>query len=233
MIATLKALSLLLSYPSQELKDEAPTLRGAIAEERLLKPLTRKALDPLFAALEADELLDLQGGYVDLFDRTRSLSLHLFEHVHGESRERGQAMIDLRTAYGDQGLLMVSDELPDYLPAFLEFVALLPLKDARRMLGEPIHVLQALHERLLDRQTPYAAVFGALVEASGARPNPDSLREIRGKPDARADDFAAVDKAWEEAPVRFGPEQPQPTGFVAKMRAWARPADGVRANPNR
>jgi nitrate reductase molybdenum cofactor assembly chaperone NarJ/NarW len=232
MIATLKVLSLLLSYPSQELKEEAAALRAALAEERLLKPQTRKALDPLFAALQADDLLELQGGYVDLFDRSRALSLHLFEHVHGESRERGQAMIDLRGAYSEQGLLMVSDELPDYLPAFLEYAAMLPLKEVRRTLAEPVHVLQALHERLLERETPYAAVLGALVELSGALPHPDALQELRAKPDPRADDFEAVDKAWEEAPVRFGPEAPEPTGFMAKMRAWRRPADGRRPSPN-
>jgi nitrate reductase delta subunit len=233
MIVTLKVLSLLLSYPSQELKDEAAALRASLAEERLLKPQTRKALDPLFEELEQDELLELQGRYVDLFDRTRSLSLHLFEHVHGESRERGQAMIDLRAAYSDQGLLMVSDELPDFLPAFLEFAAVLPFKEARHTLSEPVHVFQALQERLLDRGTPYAAVLGALVELSGAKPQPDALQEQRGKPDYRADDFEAVDKAWEEEAVRFGPEPVEPTGLMAKLRAWRRPADGVRTGPNR
>lgn len=233
MIVTLKVLSLLLSYPSQELKEEAAALHAALAGERLLKPQTLAALTPLFAELEHDELLELQGRYVDLFDRTRSLSLHLFEHVHGESRERGQAMIDLRAAYDEQGLLMVSDELPDFLPAFLEFAAVLPVREARRTLSEPVHVLQALQERLLERETPYAAVLGALVEMSGARPHPDALQEQRGKPDYRADDFEAVDKAWEEEAVRFGPEPAEPTGFMAKMRAWRRPADGVRTGPNR
>lgn len=233
MIATLKVLSLLLSYPSQELKDEAGALRAALEGERLLKPQTLRALEALFDELARNDLLELQGRYVDLFDRTRSLSLHLFEHVHGESRERGQAMIDLRAAYGEQGLLMVSDELPDFLPAFLEFAAVLPLKEARRTLAEPVHVLQALHERLQARGTPYAAVLAALVELSGARPHPDALQELRAKPDPGADDFEAVDKAWEEEAVRFGPEPAEPTGLMAKLRAWRRPADGVRTGPNR
>lgn len=233
MIATLKVLSLLLSYPSAELKGEAAALRAAVAGEGLLKPAARKRLDPLFDILESESLLELQARYVDLFDRSRALSLHLFEHVHGESRERGQAMIDLRSAYSGEGLLMVSDELPDYLPAFLEYAAMLPPKDMRRSLGEPVHVLQALHERLLERETPYAAVLGALVELSGAKPHPDALQELRARPDPRADDFEAVDKAWEEAPVRFGPDTPEPTGFMAKMRAWRRPAEGVRQGPQR
>src|SRR5690606_7674033 len=82
-------------------------------------------------------------------------SLHIFEHVHGESRERGQAMIDLRESYTEQGLLMTSDELPDYLPACLEFVSLLPVEEARHALADPVHVLQPLHDRLRERVSPY------------------------------------------------------------------------------
>lgn len=233
MILTLKALSLLLSYPSQELKESSPALRAAIAQERVLSPRAKTALDRLLTEVEADELLELQGRYVDLFDRTRSLALHLFEHVHGESRERGQAMIDLHSAYSEQGLFMVSDELPDYLPTFLEYAALLPLKEARRALSEPAHVLQALFERLKERDTPYAAIFGALLEISGARPQDEAMQALRAKPDPRADDFEAVDEAWEDAPVRFGPEAPQPTGFMAKMRAWRRPAGAARQSSER
>ena len=227
MNRTLKALSLLLSYPSEELKADAGELRAAFAEEQLLKPRTRAALEPLLRSLEIDELFDLQGRYVDLFDRTRSLSLHLFEHVHGESRERGQAMIDLRAAYLDQGLLMTAEELPDYLPAFLEFASVLPLRDASQMLAQPAHVLVALHERLAKRGTPYAAVMRAVVEIAGARIDEQALEDLRSRPDPAADDFEAVDAAWAEAPVRFGPEQPEPTGFVAKLRAWRRPAGGA------
>ncbi|MET3528665.1 nitrate reductase molybdenum cofactor assembly chaperone [Phenylobacterium koreense] len=225
MSRTLKALSLLLSYPTEELKADAQSLRAAIASEHDLKPRTRSALDPLFEEFARDELLDLQGRYTDLFDRTRSLSLHLFEHVHGESRERGQAMIDLRETYLAQGFYMTPDELPDYLPAFLEFASLLPAREARRLLAQPSHVFQALFERLAKRRTPYAAVLQAIVELSGARVDPDAIEDLRRQPDASADDFTAVDAAWEEAPVRFGPETPQPTGFVAKLRAWKRPAD--------
>ena len=227
MIASLKVLSLLLSYPSEELKAGAGELREALAREELLSPASRAALEPLLQELESEDILDLQGSYVDLFDRTRSLSLHLFEHIHGESRERGQAMIDLRGTYVEQGLLMVSDELPDYLPAFFEFASLLPLKEARQALAEPVHVLEALHERLRERESSYASVLRAAIEFSGVRASVEALQELRAKPDSRADDFEAVDKDWEDAPVRFGPEQPTPTDFMTKLRAWARPAAGI------
>jgi nitrate reductase delta subunit len=224
MIRTLKALSVLLGYPDDELKAGVAELRRAIASEALLSPRARAALEPLFRELERDELIDLQGRYVDLFDRTRSLALHLFEHVHGESRERGQAMIDLRETYLAQGWEMTPRELPDYLPAFLEFAAMLPLREARAALSDPVHVLQALHERLAERSSPYAAVLAATVEIAGARPAAETLKELRARPDPHADDFEAVDADWEEAPVRFGPAPAEPTGFIAKMRAWRRPA---------
>lgn len=224
MIRTLKALSLLLSYPSAELQAGAGELRAAIAGEGLLKPRTRAALEPLLASLETEDLFDVQGRYVDLFDRTRSLSLHLFEHVHGESRERGQAMIALRETYLEQGFHMTPNELPDYLPAFLEFASVLAPREARRLLAQPAHVLAALHERLARRHTPYAAVMQAVVELSGGKVDVEALKELRDKPDPSADDFEAVDAAWEEAPVRFGPERAEPTGFMAKLRAWRRPA---------
>lgn len=225
MSRTLKALSLLLSYPTDELKADAAALRTAILAEQDLKPKTKAALDPLFASFMQRELLDLQGHYTDLFDRTRSLSLHLFEHVHGESRERGQAMIDLRDTYLAQGFHMTPQELPDYLPAFLEFASLLPPREACQLLAQPAHVFQALFERLAKRRTPYATVLQAVVELAGGRIDPDAVEDLRRQPDASADDFAAVDAAWEEAPVKFGPETPQPTGFAAKMRAWKRPAE--------
>jgi nitrate reductase delta subunit len=227
VIASLKILSLLLSYPSEELKAGVPELRETLAHEAVFSPVACAGLDALLGEIERENILDLQGAYVDLFDRTRSLSLHLFEHVHGESRERGQAMIDLRGTYANQGLLMVSDELPDYLPAFFEFASLLPLKEARQALAEPVHVLEALHERLRERETPYASVLRAAIEFSGARAKAEVLQELRAAPDPRADDFEAVDKDWEEAPVKFGPEQPTPTDFMTKLRAWARPASGV------
>lgn len=232
MSRVLKVLSLLLTYPTEQLKAEAGELRAALAQDPSVKPSARNVLTPLFDSLERDELLDLQCRYVDLFDRTRSLSLHLFEHVHGESRERGQAMIDLRETYLERGFHMTPEELPDYLPAFLEFASLLPEHEARQLLRQPAHVIQALHERLVKRGAIYASVFEALLELARTRPSAEALEILRRQPDASADDFEAVDAAWEEAPVRFGPESPAPTGFVAKMRAWKRPAEpaGRRAD---
>ncbi len=135
MIKALKALSALLIYPSKELRQAAGEISEAIENEPALSAGVRDQLHRLLKELAGDDLYDLQERYVLLFDHTRSLSLHLFEHVHGESRDRGQAMIDLKTQYEKAGLLLDTTELPDFLPLFLEYVSTLPAAEARDIAG--------------------------------------------------------------------------------------------------
>ena len=151
MVKTLKVLSLLLSYPTAELQDHAAELHDTLGREDLLTGQARRALNPLLEQLGRGDLYDLQERYVLLFDRTRSLSLYLFEHVHGESRDRGQAMIDLKAQYEAAGLAMDTRELPDFLPLFLEYLATLPVEDACKTLGQPAHIFAAIAERLRKR----------------------------------------------------------------------------------
>ena len=108
------------------------------------------------------DLFDTQERYVWLFDRTRSLSLHLFEHVHGESRDRGQAMVDLAQHYEQNGFVISTRELPDFLPLFLEFLSVIPVEDARQLLDDPIEIIATLDERLRKRKSAYRVVFQAL-----------------------------------------------------------------------
>jgi nitrate reductase molybdenum cofactor assembly chaperone NarJ/NarW len=220
MRLTLRALAALLSYPSAELQAHIGEIRAALAAERVLPRASMRRLEPLLRSFETEELLDLQSEYSDLFDRSRSLSLHLFEHVHGDSRERGQAMIDLGQQYIDRGFLLASPELPDFVPVFVEFASCLPPGETREMLGEPAHVFAALEERLVKRGSPYAAIFGALVAVAGAKPDAEALAELEAR--APSDDLAKIDEEWEEKPVTFtrpAHEMGGPTGFVAKIRA--------------
>ncbi|MGZ8361144.1 MAG: nitrate reductase molybdenum cofactor assembly chaperone [Allosphingosinicella sp.] len=154
MKLTLRALAVLLGYPSAELQAHVGEIRAALAAEAALTGDARGLLEPLLTGLERDDLLDLQSAYSELFDRSRSLSLHLFEHVHGDSRERGQAMIDLGQQYLQAGFYLESTELPDFVPVFLEFVSCLPAGEAREMLGQPAHVYAALADRLARRRSP-------------------------------------------------------------------------------
>jgi nitrate reductase delta subunit len=208
MARTFKVLSALLSYPTEELRDAAPELKAAVAGERLLPA---HAMAPVFALIDviaAADLYDAQERYVLLFDRTRSLSLHLFEHVHGESRERGQALVDLMAMYERHGLEVSAHELPDYLPLFLEFLSTLPTAEARDLLAQPLHIIAALGERLSRRDSVYAGVFQSLVALAKERPAEEALKPLREAPVDDPDDLAALDAVWAEEPVTFGPAAP-------------------------
>lgn len=223
MRTTLRALSALLAYPSAELLAHVGEIRSAVAAEGALDRKGRAALEPLLSGLETHDLLAAQAAYSELFDRSRSLSLHIFEHVHGDSRERGQAMIDLGEHYASHGSLMTSTELPDFVPVFLEFASCLPPREARAFLAEPLHVFAALAERLEARGTPYAAVLHAVVRLAGGKVDAEALAELEKS--AASDDAADIDAEWEEAPVTFSTphEMGGPTGIVAKIRSGRRP----------
>ena len=191
MNQTLRALAALLSYP-----DEA--LRAALPE---IRPFVPKELFALMKELEGQDLLVSQERYVALFDRSRALSLHLFEHVHGESRDRGQAMVDLQAMYAARGLAVEAHELPDYLPGFLEFLSVLPRKEAEGLLKEVAHVLRSLGDRLAERGSRYAGVFAALL---GLANEPGLTRELVDRLDLE-EDLAALEKTWMDPEVTFGP----------------------------
>jgi len=220
MIRTFKVLSLLLSYPTAELQGAAPELREALAGEGLLTEARHPDLYRLLDQLGERDLYDLQERYVLLFDRTRSLSLHLFEHVHGESRDRGQAMVDLQTMYAEHGLFVSARELPDYLPLFLEFLGTRPLADARELLGQPLHVLTSLRERLVKRGSDYAPVFAALEALAEGKAEPELLAEARAVPDDDPTDLAALDRAWEETAVTFGPDSAPDAQGACPKAEW-------------
>jgi len=231
MSRALKALSALLTYPTAELQQAAVEIRAALDADTLVPPRIRADLQKLTDDIAAGDLYDLQERYVLLFDRTRSLSLHLFEHVHGESRDRGQAMIDLKSQYEQAGLLMSAAELPDFLPLFLEYLATRPLKEACATFGQPAHILAALAERLRKRQSPYEAVFRTLVALSAAKPKDEEVSALLRLPDPDADDLAALDAAWEDEPVSFGPGSGGgcKDGLIARVRGGLRPAPDMPA----
>ena len=232
MTNTYKALSALLSYPTSELKDAADEIRTVILEESLAPDWSLRKLDRLIEDLKTLDLYELQERYVFLFDRTRSLCLHLFEHVHGESRDRGQAMVDLKTLYAKGGLEIGANELPDFLPLFLEYLSTRPADEARALLTEPLSVIAALKERLTKRKTPYAAIFSVLEAMAGREPATSQLDELRKAPDDDPNDLEALDAAWEDQPVTFGPGEegcPKVDQMLERMRGDEPPAGHARS----
>jgi len=230
MRKTFKALSALLSYPTAELQQAAVELRSVLDGEALLPRRIAGAIDGLIDELAVGDLYDLQERYVLLFDRTRSLSLHLFEHVHGESRDRGQAMIDLKSLYERQGLAIGASELPDFLPLFLEFASTRQPRAAIELVGQPANVIAALRERLAKRRSPYEAVMAALLKISKAKLDEAALEVLRAEPDPEPDDLAALDAAWVEQEVTFGPAAAKESCPVDRMaerlRVTAHPGPG-------
>ncbi len=224
MAHTYRALSVMLSYPTAENAALMPAALEALDREALIPARLVRRLTPLASGLLGRDLYELQARYVDLFDRTRSLSLQLYEHVHGESRDRGQAMVELLKFYSSRGLELTAKELPDHLPVFLEFLSMLPKAEAAALLGEAAHVLEALRERLKKRQSPYVRIFDALVALVETERNAEALKALLQEPDDDPDDLEALDRAWAEEQVTFGPDQvscPKAAAVVSRMEESA------------
>ncbi len=230
---TLKALSLLLSYPTRDLQRAMPEIGGVLAAETRLTAVARRDLRPLVEALAAGDIYELEEQYVMLFDRSRTLSLNLFEHVHGESRDRGGAMVSLVETYREGGFDPATSELPDHLPVLLEFLATRPEGEAHAVLADAAHIFEVLRERLLRRDSAYAAVFAALTQLAGGMADAEAVHDLLAQPEADPNDLEALDAVWEESEVRFGPDPnagcPQVRDMLARMDMPAKPAPDLAA----
>ncbi len=233
MDRTLKALSLVLSYPTRELQQAMPEIGAVLASDTRLTAAARRALRLLIKELEGRDIYDLEEQFVMLFDRSRALSLNLFEHVHGESRDRGGAMVSLLETYRAGGFDPVTSELPDHLPVLLEFLSTRPFAEAQDTLADAAHILEALNARLARRESPYAAAFASLLQLSGTRADGAAVAELLEQPDADPNDLQALDEVWEESEVRFGPDPnagcPQVRDMLSRMDQPINPAPDMVA----
>ncbi len=191
MRRTLRVISHLLSYPDETLRGHLPELRQALIDEAVLSDSRLSEINDLIDRLEKRPGLSSESSYVELFDRGRGTSLHLFEHVHGDSRDRGPAMIDLTKTYQEAGLYLHDGELPDYLPVVLQYASTQPPTEARAFLGEIAHINRAIFSALLRRKSAYASVLAGLL---------DLACEMAQAVDVPAEQD--LDEAWEE-PLAF------------------------------
>ncbi len=192
-----KVFSALLSYPTVEMRAALPEMAAAVMQAPLLEGREREELLALIDDLARGDQLEAEERYSDLFDRGRALSLHLFEHLHGDSRDRGAAMVELKQLYEAAGLDLSSSELPDYLPVVLEYLSCRDLGEARAMLIDCAHILTVIARALIARRSPYAAVLQALLAISGEpRVDPASVPPAKERPDS-------IDREWREEPA-FG-----------------------------
>lgn len=213
MSKSLRVLAALLGYPDARMRGHLPEMRDLLRDERAVSQSRLMELDALMDTVRRTDPLEAEGRYVELFDRGRATSLHLFEHVHGDSRERGPAMIDLGQTYEKAGLILAEGELPDYLPAVLEFVSTQPPHEAKAFLGEMAHIFNAIFGALQQRDSAYASVLGALLELAGEKAQP--VKAVVDEP---------LDESWAEPVVFDGcsskgqarPGQAQPIHVVRK-----------------
>jgi|SRR6185295_13606250 nitrate reductase delta subunit len=191
----LRALAALLSYPTAEMRAALPEIADAIRRSPLIASRERAGLDALVAELAAGDLMEAQERYVDLFDRSRATSLNLFEHLYGESRDRGEAMIDLKRVYARAGFELTTSELPDYLPVLLEYLSCRDVREARAMLADCAHILRSIATALIARGSAYAAVLQATLAIAGEAPVDAASVPRRTEP------MESLDRDWPEKPA--------------------------------
>jgi nitrate reductase delta subunit len=200
---TFKALSALLDYPTAEMVASLSAIEAALAEERALGEEELLAVRHFICNLERRDLLDLQERWVNLFDRSKRLALHLYEHSYGESRDRGQAMVNLALTYRMNGFELAASEMPDYLPLFLEFLSVIPEVHARRYLTDATEIIEALRIRLEERDSTYAALLGALVSLAHREADDAEVEAILAGEPEDPKDLEELDREWAEEPVEF------------------------------
>lgn len=202
----LKVIARVLEYPTDELQASKDVLIGAVLEDNRLPRQNKEQLLRCIDLVCDGDLLDMQENYVGTFDKGRATSLLLFEHVHGESRDRGQAMVDLMEQYRTNGLEIDAKELPDYLPLFLEYLSTRPWEEIRNWLEDIHHILGLLGERLFQRESLYHVLMDSLLVLSGREANRQELAQIVAS-EERDDTPEALDKVWEEEMVKFVDDQ--------------------------
>ncbi len=225
MTKTLRVLSHLLGYPDALLREHLPELKQALHDEQALSPARLAELDALIDRLARRRAMDVEAEHVELFDRGRGTALHLFEHVHGDSRDRGPAMVDLIKTYEEAGLFLGTGELPDHLTVVLQYVSTQPPAQAAAFLGEIAHILQVIFSALLRREAAHACVLAALLDLAG-----EKAQAVPVPPEPELDESwaepAAFDGCSSQGQAR--PGQPQPIQIVKKPSTPAIPA-GARA----
>ena len=227
---TFKVLGLLLTYPVPETMQHWPAMSALLEQEQLLGKKALKQIQQWISDTQEQDIYELQENYVATFDRGRGHCLHLFEHIHGESRERGQAMVDLTEMYAAKGLSIQHSELPDYLPMFLEYFALCEFDEAQPLLSEISHILVSIGTKLKQRDNSYHVVFDTLLHLSKARVDQKVIDAAIAFVEAEDNSLEALDKEWEEAEAFSGdPQESDCASCVPETALAAANKDGEQA----
>ncbi|HFL8794862.1 MAG TPA: nitrate reductase molybdenum cofactor assembly chaperone [Candidatus Azosocius sp. HAIN] len=166
-----KTLSILLMYPDIKFRPFLKDFLIIFYNEKILSKESHESIIFFINFLLKEDIFLLQQMYIDTFDKKNIHSLYLFEHIHGDSKDRGQAMVDLQNMYISSGYKISSYELPDYFPVFLEYLSLISEKDAKILLLEVINIILIIAIRLRDSNNIYSKLFFILEELSNVKPD--------------------------------------------------------------
>ncbi|WP_134774499.1 nitrate reductase molybdenum cofactor assembly chaperone [Ornithinimicrobium flavum] len=160
--------SLLLDYPDEALPARLPVLREVVEglPASAADPL-RRFLDHVASTVEQHGLGALQVAYVDTFDVTRKCALHLTYFLHGDTRNRGVALVRFKQVYRQHGVELSApdgegEELPDFLPVVLEFGATTAPDAAWKLLNDHRVGIELLRRALEKRSSPWLDVLAAV-----------------------------------------------------------------------
>lgn len=207
-----KLASILLQYPTRALFDGLDALEEAAVGVRP-HGCSRK-LARVVGWLRTTAPAAVAQHYVETFDLRRRCALYLTYYRLGDTRQRGMAMLELKTAYRAAGLVPTGEELPDYLPMVLEFAAV--SRQGEQLLVGHRAELALLHRGLEDARSPYSDV----VDAVRARLPALQRREL-----------AMVRALWEKEPPEedVGIEPFAPPGYLRSPGSTERATSFVPA----
>jgi len=157
----LRLLSLLLDYPDEQLLAGQDEIAEALAG---LQPSPRRdALAKFVTWLYETDRFTIETEYVASFDFSKRTTLYLSFYTYGDRRQRGMAMLALKERFAAAGLPFIDGNLPDYLPALLEFAALAPPEDGEELLRQLRAGIEIVRAGLHRAGSPYALLLDALV----------------------------------------------------------------------
>jgi nitrate reductase delta subunit len=194
-------LSYLLRYPDPAVAAAGPSLSAEIEQ---LPPGPVKASLERFMAAWIDNPTALAARYVETFDLRRRATLELTYYAHGDTRERGMALLRLKKLYRAAGLPMEAPELPDHLTVMLAFAALAPERYGEELLAQHRPAIELLRLSLHDLDSPYAHVLDALAACLPPLTVSDRSEVARLAREGPPDETVGLEP--------YGPPEAMPTG---------------------
>ncbi len=159
--AVFLSLSRVLSYPDEKLLSQAHSIAKLISS---LNPKISEEYAEFHNWLAGQPLLELQKNYVEIFDQKRSSCLYLTFYLNGDTRQRGMALWRFAQKYKEFGFELDNGELPDFLPAVLEFGATVDLGSSLKLLQGHQRALLVLLESLKTQESQYVHLLKILMQ---------------------------------------------------------------------